>query len=66
MMVVKIGIAAFHFAGERSLRLFLGRRNNSVREPNAQPAPATGLFTGFGVRPQRAKMANTVTNGHII
>ena len=33
-----------------------GSRNNSVRETNAQPAPATGLFTGVGVRPQRAKM----------
>ncbi len=28
---------------------------NSVREPNAQPAPATGLFKGFGVLPQQAE-----------
>ena len=27
----------------------------SVREPNAQPAPATGLIKGFGVRPQQAE-----------
>ena len=40
----------------RKPRLSLRSRDNSVREPNAQPAPATGLFTGFGVRPQRAKM----------
>lgn len=40
----------------RKPRLSLLRRDNSVQEPNAQPAPATGLFTGFGVRPQRAKM----------
>ena len=40
----------------RKPRLSLQSRDNSVREPNAQPAPATGLFTGFGVRPQRAKM----------
>ena len=40
----------------RKPRLSLRSRDNSVREPNAQPALATGLFTGFGVRPQRAKM----------
>ena len=27
----------------------------SVREQNAQPAPATGLFKGFGVLPQQAE-----------
>ena len=47
----------FHFARARRLRLFLRSRNNSVRETNAQPAPATGLFTGFGVRPQQAETA---------
>ena len=41
----------------RKPRLFLRSRNNSVRETNAQPAPATGLFTGFGVRPQQAETA---------
>ena len=29
--------------------------NNSVRETNAQPAPATGLFKGFGTLSQQAK-----------
>ena len=38
--------ARFHFVGQYS-----------VRETNAQPAPATGLFTGFGVRPQQAETA---------
>ena len=41
----------------RKPRLFLHRRDNSVRETNAQPAPATGLIKGFGVRPQRAETA---------
>lgn len=41
----------------RKPRLSLGRRDNSVREPNAQPAPATGLFKGFGVLPQQAETA---------
>ena len=35
--------------------LFLRNRNSSVREPNAQPAPATGLFKGFEVLPQQAE-----------
>jgi len=39
----------------RKPRLSLRSRDNSVREPNAQPAPATGLFKGFGVLPQQAK-----------
>lgn len=47
----------FHFARARRLRLFLRSRNNSVRETNAQPAPATGLFKGFGVLPQQAETA---------
>ena len=46
----------FRLHAGRKPRLSLRSRDNSVREPNAQPAPATGLFTGFGVRPQRAKM----------
>ncbi|NBK19206.1 hypothetical protein D1157_12405 [Anaerotruncus sp. X29] len=46
----------FRLHAGRKPRLSLQSRDNSVREPNAQPAPATGLFTGFGVRPQRAKM----------
>ena len=37
------------------LTISLLRRDNSVREPNAQPAPATGLFKGFGVLPQQAE-----------
>ena len=36
--------ARFHFAGQYS-----------VRETNAQPAPATGLFKGFGTLAQQAK-----------
>ena len=36
--------ARFHFAGQYS-----------VRETNAQPAPATGLFKGFGTLSQQAK-----------
>ena len=52
-----MGLPLFHFAGERSLRLFLLSRNNSVRFTNAQPAPTTGLFTGFGVRPQQVETA---------
>ena len=36
--------ARFHFVGQYS-----------VRETNAQPAPATGLFKGFGVLPQQAE-----------
>ncbi len=39
----------------RKPRLSLQSRDNSVREPNAQPAPATGLFKGFGVLPQQAE-----------
>ncbi len=39
----------------RKPRLSLRSRDNSVREPNAQPAPATGLFKGFGVLPQQAE-----------
>ena len=37
--------------------LSLLRRDNSVREPNVQPAPATGLKKGFGVLPQQAETA---------
>ena len=37
-------LARFHFAGQYS-----------VRETNAQPAPATGLFKGFGTLSQQAK-----------
>ena len=50
-----MGLPLFHFAGERRLRLFLRSRNNSVRETNAQPAPATRLFKGFGTLSQQAK-----------
>ena len=56
MMVARTGLPLFRSAKGRRLRLFLRSRDNSVRETNAQPAPATGLFTGVGVRPQRAKM----------
>jgi len=41
----------------RKSRLFLRSRDNSVRETNAQPAPATGLFKGVGVLPQQAETA---------
>ena len=37
--------------------LSLLRRDNSVREPNVQPAPATGLFKGFGTLSQQAETA---------
>ena len=43
------------FATVRKPRLSLRSRDNSVREPNAQPAPATGLFKGFGTLSQQAK-----------
>ena len=36
--------ARFHFVGQYN-----------VRETNAQPAPATGLFKGFGTLSQQAK-----------
>ena len=39
----------------RKPRLSLQSRDNSVREPNAQPAPATGLFKGFGVYPNKQR-----------
>ena len=57
MMAAKCGTAIFRFVGGCKPHLFLRSRSNSVREPNAQPAPATGLFTGFGVRPQQAETA---------
>ena len=41
----------------RKPRLSLRSRDNSVREPNAQPAPATGLFKGFGTLSQQAETA---------
>ena len=47
----------FSFSQGRKPRLSLLRRDNSVREPNAQPAPITGLFKGFGVLPQQAETA---------
>ena len=47
----------FSFSQGRKPRLSLRSRDNSVREPNAQPAPATGLFKGFGVLPQQAETA---------
>ena len=50
MMVARTGLPLFRSAKGRRLRLFLRSRDNSVRETNAQPAPVTGLFTGFGVR----------------
>ena len=49
--------AVFSFSQGRKPRLSLRSRDNSVREPNAQPAPATGLFKGFGVLPQQAETA---------
>lgn len=45
----------FRLQAGRKPRLSLRSRDNSVREPNAQPAPATGLFKGFGVLPQQAE-----------
>ena len=51
------GTAIFRFAGGRKPRLFLRSGSNSVREPNAQPAPVTGLFKGFGELPQQAETA---------
>ncbi len=57
MMVARTGLPLFRSAKGRRLRLFLRSRDNSVRETNAQPAPVTGLFTGFGVRPQQAETA---------
>ena len=42
------GLPLFHFTRERRLRLFLRSRDNSIRETNAQPVTATGLFKGFG------------------
>ena len=45
-VLMSIAPARFHFVGQYN-----------VRETNAQPAPATGLFTGFGVRPQQAETA---------
>ena len=45
-VLIGVAPARFHFVGQYS-----------VRETNAQPAPATGLFTGFGVRPQQAETA---------
>lgn len=45
----------FRLHAGRKPRLSLRSRDNSVREPNAQPAPATGLFKGFGVLPQQAE-----------
>ena len=55
MMVARTGLPLFRSAKGRRLRLFLRSRDNSVREPNAQPAPATGLFKGFGTLSQQAK-----------
>ena len=43
-VLMSIAPARFHFVGQYS-----------VRETNAQPAPATGLFKGFGVLPQQAE-----------
>ncbi len=57
MMVARTGLPLFRSAKGHRLRLFLRSRDNSVRETNAQPAPVTGLFTGFGVRPQQAETA---------
>jgi len=55
MMVARTGLPLFRSAKGRRLRLFLRSRDNSVRETNAQPAPATGLFKGFGTLSQQAK-----------
>ncbi len=43
-VLMSIAPARFHFVGQYS-----------VRETNAQPAPATGLFKGFGTLSQQAK-----------
>ena len=43
-VLMSIAPARFHFVGQYS-----------VRETNAQPAPATGLFKGFGALSQQAK-----------
>ena len=45
----------FPFSQRAQARLSLQGRDTSVREPNAQPAPATGLFKRFGVLPQQAE-----------
>ena len=52
---VRPGLPFSRFSKGSRPRLSLRSRDNSVREPNAQPAPATGLFKGFGVLPQQAK-----------
>lgn len=51
----KSGLAVFRSARGGNPRLFLLRRDNSVRETNAQPAPGLELFKGFGVLPQQAE-----------
>ena len=51
----KAGTTFFRFSNGRKPRLSLRSRDNSVREPNAQPAPAPGLFNGFGMLSQQAK-----------
>ena len=51
----KAGLPFSRFSKGRKPRLSLRSRDNSVREPNAQPAPVTGLFKGFGVLPQQAE-----------
>ena len=53
----------FRLHAGRKPRLSLRPRDNSVREPNAQPAPATGLFKGFGVLPQQQKLRVPATPG---
>ena len=57
MMTARAGSPLFRFAGECRLRFFLRGRNNSVRGPNTQPAPVTGLFKGFGALSQQAETA---------
>lgn len=48
-MVVVFKKPFFRSVRGRKPRLFLLHGDNSVRESNAQPAPATGLLKGFGV-----------------
>ena len=57
MMVARTGLSLFRSAKGRKPCLSLLRRDNSVREPNVQPAPATGLFKGFGTLSQQAETA---------
>ena len=51
----KSGSARLRLSDGRRSCLFSPCRAISVREPNAQPAPATGLIKGFGTLAQQAK-----------